>query len=263
MNKDTEYQSNFSKNFNYVYDTEKRLKKAVTILKVLQDYCGPDLSNAEILSIGASTGVIEDFLADNCKSIAGIDVDNNAIFFARQNFTKQNLTFQVEDGLNTNYPKDKFDIILCNHIYEHVPDAQRLMSEIHRLLKPNGACYFTAENRIILREPHHNLLFLSVMPKFLAHYYMRLTKKGEYYHETHFTYWGLKKLVQAFTVVDYTKKIVESPGDFAVDYMLKPNSRKYVVANFITKHIYWLCPTYIWILEKNNQEEEPKKTVIF
>lgn len=254
MNKDKEYQYNFSKNFDYVYDTENRQKKAVTILKILQDYCGPRLATAQILSIGASTGIIENYLADNCKSINCIDVDANAISFAQKKFKKNNLKFQVKDALHSNFPTNNFDLILCNHIYEHVPDAQQLMTEIHRLLKPNGFCYFAAENRIILREPHHNLLFLSIIPKFLAHIYIRLAKKGTRYYENHLTYWGLKKLVHDFTVVDYTKKIVESPDYFATDYMLKPNSTKYIVAKFITRYFHWLCPTYIWILEKNSHK---------
>ena len=31
-----------------------------------------------------------------------------------------------------------FDVILCNHVLEHIPDDQRAMSEIQRVMKPSG-----------------------------------------------------------------------------------------------------------------------------
>lgn len=47
----------------------------------------------------------------------------------------------------TNIPqeKDQFDLIVCYHILEHVIDDAKAMSELHRVLKPNGT--------IILQTP--------------------------------------------------------------------------------------------------------------
>jgi SAM-dependent methyltransferase len=33
---------------------------------------------------------------------------------------------------------DSFDVVLCNHVLEHVPDDRKAMSEIHRVLRPGG-----------------------------------------------------------------------------------------------------------------------------
>jgi len=37
-----------------------------------------------------------------------------------------------------NFPDNHFDIILCNHVLEHVPDDKKAMQELHRVLKPSG-----------------------------------------------------------------------------------------------------------------------------
>ena len=31
-----------------------------------------------------------------------------------------------------------FDFVICNHVLEHVPEDQKAMSELHRVLRPNG-----------------------------------------------------------------------------------------------------------------------------
>ena len=127
-----------------------------------------------------------------------------------------------------------------------------MIREIFRVLKPGGICYFAAGNRISLMEPHYKLPFLSLLPRPLAHIYMKLAGKGNYYHEKHLALPGLKKLVSNFIVHDYTKKIISDPKKFSAEYMLNPGSTKHKIAQFIINNAYWLCPTYIWILEKPN-----------
>jgi SAM-dependent methyltransferase len=45
---------------------------------------------------------------------------------------------EVLDMTNINRPDESFDLILASHVLEHVPDDQRAMSELFRVLKPSG-----------------------------------------------------------------------------------------------------------------------------
>jgi len=36
------------------------------------------------------------------------------------------------------YKDDWFDVIICNHVLEHIPNDRQAMSEIYRVLKPGG-----------------------------------------------------------------------------------------------------------------------------
>ena len=152
--------------------------------------------------------------------------------------------------MDLSFPESTFDVVVCTQIYEHVPDAQTMINEIFRILKPGGVCYFAAGNRLNIIEPHYKLPFLSVLPRPLAHIYLKLAGKGNYYHEKHLILYNLKRLVSDFKVHDYTEKIINDPGKYHAEYMLTPGSIKYKIAEFIVTYIYWLCPTYIWILEK-------------
>jgi SAM-dependent methyltransferase len=33
---------------------------------------------------------------------------------------------------------DSFDVLICNHVLEHIPDDRKAMSELHRVLRPGG-----------------------------------------------------------------------------------------------------------------------------
>jgi SAM-dependent methyltransferase len=42
------------------------------------------------------------------------------------------------DICNLPFPDNQYDIILCNHVLEHIPDDTKAMQEIFRVLKPEG-----------------------------------------------------------------------------------------------------------------------------
>ena len=42
------------------------------------------------------------------------------------------------DICNLPFKDNEFDIILCNHVLEHIPDDRKAMEELYRILKPGG-----------------------------------------------------------------------------------------------------------------------------
>ena len=43
---------------------------------------------------------------------------------------------KVVDITNITFEDNKFDLIMCNHVLEHIPDDKKAMSELYRVLKP-------------------------------------------------------------------------------------------------------------------------------
>src|SRR3546814_10663790 len=92
--------------------------------------------------------------------------------------------FQVVDGTTLPYSNDTFDIVVSNHVIEHVgnADAQRHhLDEIRRVLAPDGVVYFAAPNRWRLVEPHFRLPFLSWLPHPASDRYVRVMGRGSQY----------------------------------------------------------------------------------
>ncbi len=245
------YQYDFSKNHSEMYSDEGRIKKATTMRLVLAEVFGDRLQDLQVLSVGCSTGIIDSELAGAVGSVTGIDIDADAVRFAQETYVAKNLNFKVGDAMNIDFQDASFDAIICAQVYEHVPDPVRLMSEIERVLKPGGVCYFAATNRLNLIEQHYGLPFLSIIPVSWANHYLRILGRGQFYYERHMTYGELRRLVENFDVDDVTPRLLDNPGRYAVCYMF--NGPRLAAARALRRLAYWLFPGYIWLLWKRQK----------
>ncbi|MBI5571802.1 MAG: methyltransferase domain-containing protein [Desulfomonile tiedjei] len=247
------YQYGYSEHFSeYQYDEERQAQKARKALSVLEDFCGGpgSLEALTLLDLGCSAGLMTRLYSRQFQRTVGVDIDAPAVRHAAANFSTDKLQFLVRDAMDTGLPAESFDVVTCTHIYEHVPDFKKLMAEIGRVLKKGGICYFAAQNRLSLIEPHYGLPLLSVVPKPIAHIYFRLFGKGDHYYETMLTLGKLRELAAGFECHDYTLKIMSEPVKYHATELLTPGSLKQGLALAVARLAYFLCPTYVWILRK-------------
>lgn len=239
------YQLDYAAGRPQMYDETSRKLKALNIVKILTDYFdSKKLKLLNVLDVGASSGIIDSYISSFVKSLVGIDIDESAIKSANKKYKNKNLIFRDGDALNLKFKKNTFDIVICTHIYEHVTDPEKLFSEIYRVLKSDGVCYFAAVNALWPIEPHHNLLFLSYLPKKIASFYLWVFTGKKYYYETLFTYWRLKSMVTKlkFKIVDYTPKVLSNPKKLGFKH--KKINKSF--ANILK----YFTPTFFWILKK-------------
>jgi SAM-dependent methyltransferase len=60
--------------------------------------------------------------------------------------------FELIDAQAIPYEDDLFDIVIANHFLYHVPDRSKALSEIRRVLKPNGRFYATTVGANHMKE---------------------------------------------------------------------------------------------------------------
>jgi len=92
--------------------------------------------------------------------------------------------FQQVTGTGLPFGDRSFDVVLSNHVIEHVGErAEQLdhLREIHRVLRDEGSCYLAVPNRWMLVEPHYKLAFLSWLPRSLRSTNLRVAGKGDFY----------------------------------------------------------------------------------
>jgi ubiquinone/menaquinone biosynthesis C-methylase UbiE len=148
------------------------------------------------------------------------------------------------------FQDNSIDVIVCNHVYEHVPEANQLVGEVYRVLREDGFCYFSGGNKYMIMEGHYHLPLLSWLPKPLAHFYLKLTGKGNAYYEEHLSLGGLRRLVGKFQIHDYTVSIIRDPEKFYATDLFNQNSISSKWIRGLAVYLYPWIPTYIWVLTK-------------
>ena len=121
-------------------------------------YATQFVQNKRVLDLACGEGYGSYLLAKTAKSVVGIDIDNNSIKHARNKYIKQNLEFRV--GSITEIPIDGerlFDVAICFEALEHIEDHQKLLSEVKRLLTPEGVFIVSTPNKTVYSdEPQFN-----------------------------------------------------------------------------------------------------------
>jgi ubiquinone/menaquinone biosynthesis C-methylase UbiE len=243
------YQLHLSRGDLVLRDTQGRTQKFKKLLSVLQDF-HPETRSLNCLDIGCSSGIITSLLGDHFRMAIGIEIDQEAIQYARNNSSSTRVQFLTADSMALPFHDNSMDVVVCNHIYEHVPDADQMMDEIYRVLKEEGFCYFSAGNKYMVIEGHYGLPFLSWVPKPLAHLYLRMTGKSNYYYEKHRSLRGLKQLVKRFQIHDYTLSVIRDPEKFFATDIFNTQIFLYKWIRWIAPYVHQWISTYIWILIK-------------
>ncbi|WP_376791067.1 class I SAM-dependent methyltransferase [Thermoflexus sp.] len=91
----------------------------------------------------------------------GVNIDEQALRLARSHGAR--VQFCAGDGLSLPLPDAIFDLVIRARVYKHVTDWRALLSEIQRVLRPNGICFFSGPNRLLFGAVEW--LFLRCSPK--------------------------------------------------------------------------------------------------
>jgi len=103
-------------------DQEKEIEKQLKLL---------DLDKPKCLEIGSCKGRLQNLAED----YTGIDITEKY----RNHYTKP---YHVVTTSDYPFDDDSFDVIWTFRVFEHIPDIQKAMEEIKRLLRPGGIVIF-------------------------------------------------------------------------------------------------------------------------
>lgn len=109
----------------------------------------------KILELGCGTGSMwlghKEVMAV-CEQVVLSDLSAGMLETAQKKIGHgENVTYEVIDIQNIPYEDNYFDIVIANYMLYHVPDIQKAISEVSRVLKPGGSFYAgtTGENGIM------------------------------------------------------------------------------------------------------------------
>lgn len=104
----------------------------------------------KFLEVGCGVGIDLVRFAKAGAIVTGIDLSRTAIDLARKNFKRQFLDadLMVMDGEQMKFTDDSFDMVYAHGVLQYTPNPQKMVAEIHRVLKPEGQAIIMVYNQL-------------------------------------------------------------------------------------------------------------------
>ena len=100
---------------------------------------------SSILELGCGTGITWKeltHLLQDCKEVYFTDLFEGMIEEAKSNIGEHpNIHYEVVNAEELPYEDERFDIVIANMMLYHIPNLDKALSEIRRVLKKNGIFY--------------------------------------------------------------------------------------------------------------------------
>ena len=108
------------------------------------------VAGKQLLDVGCGGGILAEAMASRGAIVTGIDMGEAPLAVARLH--------QLESNVSVDYRKitaeeiaeeqpEKYDVVTCMEMLEHVPDPQSIINACAKLCKPGGDLYFSTLNR--------------------------------------------------------------------------------------------------------------------
>jgi arsenite methyltransferase len=112
-------------------------------------------AGTQLIELGCGPGFYSCRLAERFSdmSVTGVDRSESQLRWARERAGELGLTncrFRRINALELSYADAEFDIVLASRLFTILPEQNRAVAEMYRVLKPGGRC-FIAEPRYVFR----------------------------------------------------------------------------------------------------------------
>ena len=114
------------------------------------------LAEKTVLDIGCGAGLLSEAMAKAGANVTSLDAAEEVLAVAKQHaeqlpdsVTKPSYLHTTAEEYANSPAAQKFDVITCMELLEHVPDPKALIACCATLLKPNGKIFFSTINRTL------------------------------------------------------------------------------------------------------------------
>lgn len=185
-------------------DYELRYQKAKRKVEIFENQLELN-SQSVCVDLGCGGGYVSNEIATRfgCRTI-GIDFSSVAIQHANETFamSNSNCTFKIGLATNIPLPDNIADVVLCIGVLEHVPELNKALLEIKRILRPNGQV-------IVFTSNCYSILYLDRLLK-------QCLRVWRYGYQRNWSPSSLKKQMISASISPVCIKTVQGFGDFPI-----------------------------------------------
>ncbi len=98
----------------------------------------PLSQDMEVLEVATGTGLVAKRMSKHVKSIEATDFSEEMIATAKKSEYASNIHFSCADMFDLPFEDNQFDTVIASNVLHIIPEPDKAMKEIKRVLKPNG-----------------------------------------------------------------------------------------------------------------------------
>lgn len=107
----------------------------------------------DVLDIAAGEGYGSAYIAQNARSVIGVELSGEMVAHANASYGQPNLSFQRGDARSLEYPTGSFDVVTSFETIEHFLEQDRFLDEVRRVLRPGGMLILSSPDRDVYSPP--------------------------------------------------------------------------------------------------------------
>lgn len=141
----------------------------------------PDIRQRKVLDIGAGRGNFLLFLKKEGVDAHGVELNHAYIEQALSAAAKQQIDIDLRQGAAEDLPYDdnEFGFVNLSEVIEHVNEPEKVLTEVHRVLKDDGFVYISMPSRFSVIDPHYHLWFINWIPRRFSNLFATFFGKGQ------------------------------------------------------------------------------------
>lgn len=135
--------------FLHLLKTSVNPARAGYFRRVLDEAAKFDRRGSPALDVGCGGGILAEEFAGMGFRVTGIDPSEQSLATAREHAQSVGLAIDYRQGTGEAIPfgDNRYPVVYCCDVLEHVRDLPRVVREIYRVTKPGGLFFFDTLNR--------------------------------------------------------------------------------------------------------------------
>jgi 2-polyprenyl-3-methyl-5-hydroxy-6-metoxy-1,4-benzoquinol methylase len=108
-----------------------------------------------VLDIAAGSGYGTKLMASEASSVYGVDIDADAVAYAKKEYAAKNITYLQGSGTEIPLDNDSVDCVVSMETIEHIEDQEKFLEEVKRVLRPGGFVVISTPNDKVYPKGNH------------------------------------------------------------------------------------------------------------
>ena len=110
------------------------------------------VAGKRVLDVACGEGYGSSMLAEVAVAVTGVDISSEAVLHAEATYVKPNLTYLEGSATALPFADASFEVVVSFETIEHLAGQAEMVSELRRVLRPEGILIISSPNRPVYSE---------------------------------------------------------------------------------------------------------------